>query len=469
MRRIIFYSWQSDLPNPCNRGFIQQALENTAKAITADDSIAVEPVIDRDTQGVPGSPDIASTIFAKIVAADIFVADISITSRPKKGRQTPNPNVLIELGYAFKSLGYERVVLVFNEAFGKIEELPFDLRVRRLATYNMPVEAEERSGGRKKLEALLEVAIRAALAHIPQPKEVSLFVDTINAIEVNQPNRVLIIRRTLDEVFNRIESFQPPKHSSGGTVDGLISAINQTQETIAEFSKIASIVAAMNDSTSALEIYHWFGRIFEKYNLPENYSGPVSEADFDYFKFVGHELFVTLVAFLLREQRWNILTNILEEPIPIAYLRYDNGPANVYWNFANEHLPLLIYESEKRKRLSLHADLLNDRHTTGGLAAILPADDFIAADFFLSLRGDSVSGSGFSTDWIARSVVYLKHVPMFIRNAEQKLTADQLIKALKIPNIIEFKKRLEAAPAKGIYERAFWPIHKADIDRIGTR
>lgn len=66
MSSIIFYSWQSDLPNSTNRGFIQRALEQAAKDIRGDDSIAVEPVIDRDTAGIPGSPDIAATILEKI-------------------------------------------------------------------------------------------------------------------------------------------------------------------------------------------------------------------------------------------------------------------------------------------------------------------------------------------------------------------------------------------------------------------
>jgi len=76
MKQIVFYSWQSDLPNSCNRGLIQDALESAVATIKADDTIAVEPVVDRDTQGVPGAPDIASTIFAKITAADVFVADV---------------------------------------------------------------------------------------------------------------------------------------------------------------------------------------------------------------------------------------------------------------------------------------------------------------------------------------------------------------------------------------------------------
>ena len=112
MKSLVFYSWQSDLPNACNRGFIQAALEKAANNIAADSTVTVEPVIDRDTQNVPGSPDIASTIFRKITTADIFVADVSIVTRAQDSRPAPNPNVLIELGYAFKSLGHERVIRI---------------------------------------------------------------------------------------------------------------------------------------------------------------------------------------------------------------------------------------------------------------------------------------------------------------------------------------------------------------------
>lgn len=128
MKIRIFYSWQSDIKAACNRTLIQNALEGVAKDIRDDNSIHIEPVIDRDTLGIPGSPDIGSTILNKIDNSDIFVADVTIVNNTLQNRPTPNPNVLIELGYALKSLGENRVILVQNTAFGKIELLPFDLR-----------------------------------------------------------------------------------------------------------------------------------------------------------------------------------------------------------------------------------------------------------------------------------------------------------------------------------------------------
>lgn len=124
MNFTIFYSWQSDLTPLANRNFIENALKNVAKIIRKDDSIEVEPVIDRDTVGVPGSPDIAETIFKKIENSHILVCDVTPISQSTDTRPCPNPNVLVELGYVIKCLGTERIIMVLNTAYGKPEHLP---------------------------------------------------------------------------------------------------------------------------------------------------------------------------------------------------------------------------------------------------------------------------------------------------------------------------------------------------------
>lgn len=473
MQRIVFYSWQSDLPNASNRGLIQNALEAAAAAIAADDTVQIEPVVDRDTQGVPGAPDIASTIFAKITGADIVVADVSIVGRPEDGRPTPNPNVLIELGYALKALGHERVILVFNEAFGNIQELPFDLRMRRLVVYNMPAEVRERASGRRELQRKLDVAIRAGLGHVRPVSVGAPAVPAVSAIENGQPNRILVVRRNLAEILSRLVDLEPTKHSKGGTTEELLSSIETTQEPVAEFSRIAEVVGAMGDEDVAMEIYRWLGKILERYDLPAGHTGSYSNADFDYFKFIGHELFVTLVACLVGEQRWEMLNAILEEPIPIPYVRRRDGPQNVMWSYASTHMPSLIDESSRKGRVSVHADVLYARHTQGGLAAVMPFEGYVAADYLLFLVGELPEDQAGRLAWRAWSVLYMKHVPMFIRNAEKKSTASQLAKLFKLSGMEEFKRRLQERG--GNIGRLFrngwwdWPIETEDIARIGTR
>lgn len=475
MRRIVFYSWQSDLPNAANRGFIQTALEQAAATIAADDTVAIEPVVDRDTQNVPGSPDIASTIFTKITSADIFVADVSIVTRAEKMRSAPNPNVLIELGYALKALGHERVILVFNRAFGTLEELPFDLRTRRVLLYEMQETAAERAPERKHLERQLEAALRTAVAGLPDDLAEPPRMPAVNAIENVAPNRKVVLRRSLGELLSNIDRLEPKKPRDGGTADELISAIDRTQEVVGEFSKIAEATAVMNDVDSAIEIYHWFGNLFERYNLPEGYIGRFSKADQDFFKFVGHEMFISFIAFLMREQQWETLGRALDEPIPIHIP--NRGPGTVEWEYASQHLGLLLDEGRKRQRVSLHADLLNKRHGQGGgLATILPMQDLADADYFLFLLSRTLKDdTGYDGHyWRAWSCLYLKHTPSFIQKSKSKRFAEQVTKALGMSSVDEFKKLIaERGPELlKLFESVggWWdyPIERSYIDRIGS-
>jgi hypothetical protein len=153
LKVTVFYSWQSDTRAAANRTLIQDALEAAVRDLRDNESIAVEPVVDRDTLAIPGAPDISATILKKIDASAAIVADVTIVNAHDKGRPTPNPNVLIELGYALKSLSERRLILVQNVAFGGPELLPFDLRQKRILTYESPAETNSRADARRRLRA----------------------------------------------------------------------------------------------------------------------------------------------------------------------------------------------------------------------------------------------------------------------------------------------------------------------------
>jgi hypothetical protein len=165
MTDTIFYSWQSDLPNRTNRSFIQTALETAAARIRSDATLAVEPVVDRDTLGEPGAPDIAATILRKIAAASAFVCDVSfVTAFGGAARPSPNPNVLLELGYALRALGAERILMIFNAATGDVSNLPFDPKFKRVLQYKAD-KSDDIPQLRHELTARVEEALRAIFAH----------------------------------------------------------------------------------------------------------------------------------------------------------------------------------------------------------------------------------------------------------------------------------------------------------------
>jgi hypothetical protein len=119
--------------------------------------------------GTPGFAPIVETIFQKIDKAAVFVPDLTFVGARLDGRPTPNPNVLIEYGWAIKSLGYSRVMPIMNTAYGKptAETIPFDMRhLRYPILYNCPAGADEdtRKGQRAGLAQNVQGALRTILA-----------------------------------------------------------------------------------------------------------------------------------------------------------------------------------------------------------------------------------------------------------------------------------------------------------------
>jgi len=134
MKLKVFYSWQSDLPNNSNRGFIEKCLIEALKVVHNKNLLISEWVIDSDSRGESGTPELASNIFSKIDQCDIFIADISIIAESSK-RKVSNPNVLIELGYASSRLGWERILCLYNLNYGGFDDLPFDVKHRKPLSY----------------------------------------------------------------------------------------------------------------------------------------------------------------------------------------------------------------------------------------------------------------------------------------------------------------------------------------------
>jgi hypothetical protein len=134
MRNTVFYSWQSDLSD--GRHAIEKALNEALRE--QSHPLQVEPVVDRALSGSAGAVRIDHDILARIDACAAFVGDVTlVTALDQQGRRSPNPNVLIELGYALKSLGWQRIVLPFNEHYGSKEDLPFDLEKNRLLRFRL--------------------------------------------------------------------------------------------------------------------------------------------------------------------------------------------------------------------------------------------------------------------------------------------------------------------------------------------
>lgn len=79
MKKTIFYSWQSDLPNNTNRSFIEACLKKAIKELNIENEYDIEYSIDKDTQNEEGTPHIAETIFSKIEKSSFLLQILALS------------------------------------------------------------------------------------------------------------------------------------------------------------------------------------------------------------------------------------------------------------------------------------------------------------------------------------------------------------------------------------------------------
>jgi hypothetical protein len=169
MDLVVFYSWQNDRPPAVCRYLIRDALKAAVSRIARDSSVEECPRLDHDTKGESGIPAIAETIFNKIEDAAVFVGDVtfvgsSAAPEGSPGKALPNPNVLMELGYAAKAIGWDRIICVFNNHYGSIENQIFNLKHRRKpVSYCLGPDAGDARAQRESLSRAIEAAIQSVL------------------------------------------------------------------------------------------------------------------------------------------------------------------------------------------------------------------------------------------------------------------------------------------------------------------
>lgn len=466
MSWTVFYAWQSDLPNNTNRGLIERALEDAVARLGADGAVVQDPRVDRDTLGVAGSPDIERTIFEKIEQAAVFVCDVSLVTRDIADRPCPNPNVLVELGFALQALGAERVIMVMNRAWGGPELLPFDIRRKRVLAYDAAPDDVDKPRERTALAARLVDAIglsmRAAVANrassSPGPADALM-----RAIEAGAPTRRACARAYAASVLKAVDARRPPRAESD---EDVVAAIEALREDVVTFLKVAASVAAHDPEDVVEELLHFFEAILVRYDLPAGFSGSFRRTDFDYVKFIGHELFVGLVAAYIGEEQWDALDRLLRAPLLVTGGARDDR--QVFYDRICQSTEILDVVRRDRisdgrsKRISVRADLLKERFESGALAELLPWSVFMQADLVLYLRTTllprtpgQLTGPSY---WFPWSVLYLQDLPVVIRRAEGKRYAERLAVGLGTTVTPGFGEALKVAIARlaESYRSAWW-------------
>jgi hypothetical protein len=204
----LFWSWQSESPVRIGRIFVRDALREAIEQLKLladiDEPERDTARIDHDPGRISGGLELVRDIMKRIEAAAMFVADVTAVSRigsgadinpDNAGNKLINSNVAMEMGYASRALGEQKLLMVFNSHYGWQEELPFDVRNRGDAiafTLSPNAGRPEIESERKKLSARLVSAIdRCVQDPEPTPQQSAATPSTFNKAVYFQAGEVL--------------------------------------------------------------------------------------------------------------------------------------------------------------------------------------------------------------------------------------------------------------------------------------
>jgi hypothetical protein len=260
---VVFYAWQSDRLERLNRHLIRFALNLAAKSISEDPSVGARVRIDADTEGVLGHVPVTDTILKKIAACDAFVPDLTFVAVTEAGKLVPNPNVMLEYGYALRAKSHSVMIPVMNTGYGPAGKLPFDMgHLRHPLQYDLPATATkaERRAVRKALTEELERILRLMIAAAPV-RQATLFQE---AALVGSPafffprGAAIATFGSPDEQEYRFEGDKAiylrlfPKYSGGQAKPGRAGL-----KTLLHHRRVANPMSSTNGGIASANDYGW--------------------------------------------------------------------------------------------------------------------------------------------------------------------------------------------------------------------
>jgi hypothetical protein len=215
------------------------------------------------------------------------------------------------------------------------------------------------------------------------------------------------------------------------------------------FARVSAAVAEMGDSGAARELYKGFEHILKGYHLARGVGGHFNPCQFDFHKFVGHELFVTMFSQLAQEERWETIGELLARGIYMDNL--SNSDAKIVGFTAINEVIVLLGNRWRRLKTGVfeHLRILAKRHSEGELAQLIPAKQFAEADLLLYLRSvaDVVKpDTGRVPRWWPWSALGPGEVPRYLVEAiKSKERVGQLCMALGVQDANQLKATIASA------------------------
>lgn len=241
-----FYSWQSDKKDVSQR--IENALNNKFKELE-NKGIYIELV--KATDGISGSRILEEVILENIKRCDFFIADLTPVTKHTtcdgKTKLVPNPNCMLEFGYALRHFTSERVIAYMQlEEDDNHYELPFDLNHR---TYNHFKQGDNIRIDEKELLRIVDIVNMSIAAVKPEYDCTIMFENDSDSTMITP-------------IFRKVSysAPHPPQHSQAENI-AVSNAVSQLMGCSSVINAIHQNMLKMENSVKPTSIKVVNGRI----------------------------------------------------------------------------------------------------------------------------------------------------------------------------------------------------------------
>lgn len=263
-----------------------------------------------------------------------------------------------------------------------------------------------------------------------------------------------------DELISRVKAlvcWDGDFHSQRLTFEGLLKWISDLSSVVADFAEAAYQTASHREIPAIRALNRGFGEFAELFDCPRRHSGTFHSQNYDLFQFLGNEMFVCLIAGLLKYEVWDVFPDLLQEAWGIDRHRQPM----TYANQLSDYLNLL----SDRQQPDTRGELLRQRHSGDSrLAKACPLKDFQSAEFFLLWHFHSKPDPGGDARWVPWSLAVIPQPPNFLGRATSKKFSQELLAAFGVASIEELRQGLRSA-----YDqlRAYFPERRYSLSDLG--
>jgi hypothetical protein len=234
------------------------------------------------------------------------------------------------------------------------------------------------------------------------------------AVRQGQPSAMGFVREFSDTLVDEFEGLRIVREDDTHFDDQVIQSLRNARPYV---QQVQGLVSSLARYSHDIDLFCEFLRILERLarfmTRPEHITY-WNEDDFDNFKCLCHELFISCLAILLKEERFDFADQMISHAYFIESVDSGEGSTKTF----NLFRPVIRTFDIRKQRLqlnssSLHATYINELYAKGNPNMA----DLMQADFILYLR-DAIRavGNGVSRDWYPVTLHYAanRHRPFSI-------------------------------------------------------